>query len=245
MTNKKIIVKLGGNILENLENLNCTINQLKQLAYDKNLIQKIIIIPGGGTFANFIRKIDKKLKLGDDLAHWSAIYAMDYNGLELHKRYPDILLINDYDKLLNNLSEPEANLVCVFLPFNYLFKTDKLPHSWDVTSDSITLYLAHKLELNDCYLIKDIDGIFIKGQNQIIREISTRNYEDLKKSNKLKNIGDKFKEFKKSKPLDSHVIKLVDKYKIPCIILNGTRSRVLSYFDKYQNNEGIYTKIRW
>ncbi|GAH20558.1 unnamed protein product, partial [marine sediment metagenome] len=59
-------------------------DKLKKL-YEDNTLQKIIIIPGGGSYANFIRSIDKKLVLGDDFAHWMAIFSMDYNGKDLNR----------------------------------------------------------------------------------------------------------------------------------------------------------------
>ena len=41
------LFKIGGSILEDYENLNATISQLSQL-FEEKLVQKIIIIPGGG-----------------------------------------------------------------------------------------------------------------------------------------------------------------------------------------------------
>ncbi|GAH95686.1 unnamed protein product, partial [marine sediment metagenome] len=38
-----------------------------------------------------------------------------------------------------------------------------------VTSDSIAIYFANKLNLNECYLIKDIEGIYSKN-NEVIKE---------------------------------------------------------------------------
>jgi hypothetical protein len=50
----------------------------------------------------------------------------------------------------------------VFLPYRCLILTDILPHSWNVTSDTIAAWVAGTLHL-DLLLLKSIDGIFING----------------------------------------------------------------------------------
>jgi len=235
---KSAVFKIGGKILENSKNLEFTVSQLKKL-YNDNILQKIIIIPGGGSYANFIRNIDKKLLLGENLAHWMAVFSMDYNGKELNKIYPDLECINDFKKI-----QRVSNIFCIFLPYNYLRKKDELPHSWDVTSDSIAIYIANKLNLNDCYLIKDIDGIYNKN-NEVIKEISTIQYRELKKSGKLAEIGLNQGNLKKSKPIDSNLLTLIDKYEISCILLNGNlkNSRIIKYFKNIELENQVYTKI--
>ncbi len=234
------VFKIGGKILENSKNLECTISQLKKL-YEDNTVQKIIIVPGGGSYANFIRSLDKKLVLGDDLAHWMAIFSMDYNGKDLKRKFPDFECVDDFKNI-----QSAKRIFCIFLPYNYLRKKDELPHSWDVTSDSIAIYIANKLNLNECYLIKDIEGIHNKN-NEVIKEISTIQYRELKKSGGLAEIGLNQYNLKKSKPIDSYLLTLIDKYKISCILLNGTlkNSRIINYFKNNELENQVYTKINF
>jgi len=242
MPQNRVVFKIGGKILENSKSLECTISQLKKL-YEDNTLQKIIIISGGGSYANFIRSIDKKLVLGDDLAHWTAIFSMDYNGKDLNRKFPDFECIDDFEKI-----QRAKRIFCIFLPYNYLRKKDELPHSWDVTSDSIAIYIANKLQLNECFLIKDVEGIYNKN-NEIIKEISTIQYRELKKSGRLAEIGLNQDNLKKSKPIDSYLLTLIDKYKISCILLNGTctiqNSRIINYFKNSELENQVYTKINF
>ena len=92
--NKSIIVKIGGRILENRENFESTLSQFKSLIND-DILQKVIIIPGGGSRADFIRSMDDKLSIGDDLAHWMAIYAMNYNGVKLCEKFSELNCIDN------------------------------------------------------------------------------------------------------------------------------------------------------
>ena len=239
MQYKEAVFKIGGKILENFKDIKSTISQLTQLFEDK-ILQKIIVIPGGGSFANFVRSLDDVLQIGDDLAHWIAIYSMNYNGIMLHRKYPDFEII---EKL--KIFQEAKQKFCIFLPYRFLREDDILPHNWDVTSDSIALYIATKLKLSQCFLIKNIDGIF-NIDKELIKSISTFKYNELKSSNQLDNIIEEDSNIKKSKPLDSHLLKLIEKYKTPCYILNGkpNNQRIIEFFNSDISDEKkIYTKI--
>ncbi len=234
-----IIVKIGGKILENKENLESTIAQFKHIC-ENDIVQKIIIIPGGGTYANFVRKIDEKISIGDDLSHWMAIFAMNCNGIELSQKYNDI-------KFFDNLGELKKSneRIAIFLPYDFINQRDELPHIWDVTSDSITLYIAHHLGLKDCFLIKDIDGI-ISNNNEILRELTTSEYNNLKNTNKILTIDEDQEKIKDSQPIDSYIINLINKYNINCIILNGcsNKKRIITFFEESEDeSKRVYTKI--
>lgn len=239
MKYKEAIFKIGGKILENSNNIKSTFSQLTQL-FEKEILQKIIVIPGGGTLANFVRSLDDILEIGDDLAHWIAIYSMNYNGIILNRKYPNLESI---DKL--KTFQDAKQMFCIFLPYSFLREDDTLPHNWDVTSDSIALYVANKLKLSQCFLIKNIDGIF-NIDKELIKSISTFKYNELKRSNQLENIIENDSNIKKSKPIDSHLLKLIEKYKTPCYILNGgpDNQRIVEFFNSaILDEKKIYTKI--
>ncbi len=239
MQYKEALFKIGGKILENSNNIKSTFSQLTQL-YEEKILQKIIIIPGGGSFANFVRSLDEDLQIGDDLAHWIAIYSMNYNGIILNRKYPNLESI---DKL--KTFQDAKQMFCIFLPYTYLRKNDTLPHSWDVTSDSIALYFAYKLQLNRCFLIKDLEGIYSINM-ELIKKITTFQYGELKKSKKLADIGVDPNNFKKSKPIDSYLLTLIEQNRIPCYLLNGNfnHQRIIEFFNTNIPDEiKIYTKI--
>lgn len=233
------IFKIGGKILDNSKNLINTIAQFTQL-FEDEIIKKIILIPGGGTIANFVRNIYREFQFNDDLAHWIGIYSMDYNGLELKRKFPHLQIYKDYEKL-----QKENKVISIFLPFKYLKSKDVLPHIWDVTSDSIAFYLAIKFGLNECFLIKDVDGIFNSNQN-LIKEISTVEFRQFKKEGKLRENNLVELDLKaKTKPIDPYLLTLIDNYRIPCIILNGTHPspRIFNYFKIPSIQDKVFTKL--
>ncbi|MFA5237120.1 MAG: uridylate kinase, partial [Methanoregula sp.] len=54
-------------------------------------------------------------------------------------------------------------VTCVLLPYCALRRYDPLPHSWDVTSDTISAWIAGRLGA-DLLVLKSVDGIEIAGK---------------------------------------------------------------------------------
>lgn len=235
---EKAIFKVGGSILEHPKYLKNTISQIQLLVQEK-LIQTVIIISGGGSYANFIRDLDKQLEIGSTIAHWMAIYAMDYNGTKIWQQYPSIKLTNNFEEL-----KKKDYQISIFLPLNYLKELDPLPHSWDVTSDAITLFLTHKLQLEQSFLIKDVDGI-LDQHNEILKNLSSSTYSHMKESGLLANIGSIEREIKKSKPIDNYSLEIINSYNLSCLLLNGAVNdlRIYQYFASTNESDKIYTKI--
>ena len=239
MSNNTALFKIGGKILDDFDNLSSTISQLAQL-FKEGFLKRIILIPGGGSFANFIRKAYSELKFTEEIAHWMGIISMNYNGIELNKRFPSLQIIENFKAL-----KRENKIFCIFLPYEFIKENDRLPHNWDVTSDSISLFIANKLELDECYFIKDIDGI-LNNENQIIKEISVLDFKTMKEAGNLAEIDKNVEEIKKSStPIDTFSISLIRSYNISCIILNGSKNteRILNYFKSERKEGRIYTKI--
>ncbi|NHJ23926.1 MAG: hypothetical protein EAX89_05095 [Candidatus Lokiarchaeota archaeon] len=232
------IFKVGGKIFENRKNLISTISQLTSL-YERNIIHKIVLIAGGGSYANFIRRLDQKFSIGDDISHWMAIYSMDLNGKKISRYFPRV-------KRTKNLEEiKKANKIfTIFLPYKFLRQNDILDHSWNISSDSIALYLAYKLNMKICFLIKNVDGI-IDRNNKVIKELSSKEYIRLKNLGKLADFSSKEDSLKLSKPIDSYLPDLINKYQIDCVLLNGTSSnlRIMKYFKINNSQNKIYSKI--
>lgn len=240
-----ILVKLGGKVLSDQKYLHSAIDQFETLLYQKKILKKVLILPGGGDYANFIRKIDQKLSIDDDLAHWSAILAMDCNGVKLHEKIKNSNLISKFSTLKKKLKDERiASNFLIFQPLDFLMETDELPHKWDVTSDSIALYLANKLELNRCFLIKDVDGILDKNF-ELIKSLTTQKYNQMKTDRELAIFPKNATFIKKSKPIDKYSLELIERHNLECILLNGTHSdkMILKFFIKSSEKDKTYTKI--
>jgi hypothetical protein len=133
-----LIVKVGGSLYNQIPDLAPIL-----IASDRPLF----LIPGGGPFADLVRQV----RVNNDAAHWMAIAAMEQYGW----------FISSFGILTTDrIAVPLTTTI--LLPYRCLRLTDILPHTWDVTSDTIAAWVAGTLHL-DLLLLKSIDGIFING----------------------------------------------------------------------------------
>ena len=139
MATEVAIFKIGGKILDNSKHLINTIAQLTQLYEDKT-IQKIILIPGGGTLANFVRNLYLEFKIDDELAHWIAIYSMNFNGLELQRKFPHLAITENFEHLKNEKRIFNFSMLVFFFALIYsIFLPLKLGTIWFYVGLPITL----------------------------------------------------------------------------------------------------------
>jgi aspartokinase-like uncharacterized kinase len=110
----------------------------------------LVVVPGGGAFADEVRRADRRFALGDSAAHWMAILAMEQYGHLLADLAPGAVVAHRRDLAPGRLN--------VLAPAEWLRGADPLPHSWDVTSDSIAAWVAHALGARRLLLVKHADA---------------------------------------------------------------------------------------
>ncbi len=146
MAVKTLVVKLGGSLYHVLPDL---------VPVLQSSCIPLLIIPGGGVFADAVRDAH----ITDQTAsHWMAVAAMEQYGL---------LLESMGLECTNKLAIPETTKV--LLPYCTLRKIDPLPHSWDVTSDSIAAWVTGHLGV-ELLVLKSVDGIMV---NDVLIETVT------------------------------------------------------------------------
>jgi len=144
-----IIIKLGGSLIQSAKRI------VKDLIeYTNSTGESILIVPGGSIFADTVRKVNPS----QEAAHLMAILAMEQYGYYL----ADGMDVKLTDRLEN------TNGTFILLPYNLLKNNDELPHTWDVTSDTIAAWVALKLKARFIKLT-DVDGIYLDGllQNEL------------------------------------------------------------------------------
>jgi len=129
-----LVVKVGGSLFDRTAPL---------LGIFREVGRPVLIVPGGGKFADLVRRLD----VSEDAAHWMAIAGMEQFGW---------YIASHGVPAVSTLTLPSK--MAVFLPYCALRKADPLPHSWDVTSDTIAAWVAHELSA-DLLLLKSVDGI--------------------------------------------------------------------------------------
>jgi probable H4MPT-linked C1 transfer pathway protein len=140
------VIKLGGSLLANPAEWRAAIATIATTEADR-----IVIVPGGGPFADQVREIDAQLALTDSAAHWMAIAGMDQHAEMIATAHDRLLRVVDEAGVWTAHAGGE---VPVIAPLQWLRAADPLPHAWDVTSDSIAAWLAGELGAARLILIK-------------------------------------------------------------------------------------------
>jgi 5-(aminomethyl)-3-furanmethanol phosphate kinase len=116
---------------------------------------RLLVVPGGGPFADAVRAFEARHGLSPDAAHWMAILAMDQYAHVLAERIPGARLVDDPGALGAALGTAG---VTVLAPYRWLRAADVLPHAWDATSDSAAAFVAGALDGARLVLIKPTGG---------------------------------------------------------------------------------------
>jgi hypothetical protein len=143
------VVKVGGSFQRDREALKSLCRALRKISTKHPLL----VVPGGGKFADLVRWLHRTRGLSDRAAHVMAIFGMDIFGYELHG------LIRG-SKLTKSLKRVGSKGCMIFLPLKELRRCEELEPSWDVTSDAIAAWASAKIGCKKLILIKRVDGIF-------------------------------------------------------------------------------------
>jgi aspartokinase-like uncharacterized kinase len=118
-------------------------------------VRPLVVLPGGGPFADAVRAFDAVHHLSPTTAHWMAILGMDQYAAALAGLIPGGRVVEDHAGVRE---ARRAGAVPVLAPYRWLRAADELPHSWEVTSDSLAAYLAMLLGAEELILIKPVAG---------------------------------------------------------------------------------------
>ena len=142
-----VVVKVGGGVLEDLDAFRAVAAAVSKAARRS----RVVVVPGGGPFADAVRSVDARLPLPDDVAHWAAVLAMEQYALLLASAIGGARLVATPEEVALAL---DARALPVLAPYQWLREADPLPHSWDVTSDSIAAWVAAALGAPHLVLVK-------------------------------------------------------------------------------------------
>lgn len=150
-TGAPVVVKLGGGLLGDPGALDAAAGAVAALARR----WRVVVVPGGGPFADAVRALQRSAGLSEDAAHWMAILAMDQYGHLLAERIERAVLVEEPGSIAAALG---AGQVAVLAPYRWMRLADVLPHTWDATSDSVAAFVAGALDARHLVLVKPVDG---------------------------------------------------------------------------------------
>jgi aspartokinase-like uncharacterized kinase len=141
------VVKLGGSLTD----WNGLADCLSVLAE-----RPCVIVPGGGPFAEQVRAAQERWRFDDGTAHAMALLGMNQFGRLLAGLEARL---HTADRIPSLHARAMRGHTAVWLPDPDDGELTAIPASWDVTSDSLAVWLARRLDASELVLVKSSSSL--------------------------------------------------------------------------------------
>lgn len=147
------VCKIGGSLLT-LPDLAARLHRLIQF-YSTH---QLLFVVGGGASADIVREWDNIHRLQPDQSHWLAIKAMSLNEAMLCELLPSFRLAESRGDAERAWRDGHVAVLCAhrFLETEELQTNERLPHTWEVTSDSIAAWTTIHWPAERLVLVKSV-----------------------------------------------------------------------------------------
>ncbi|HEV3162986.1 MAG TPA: uridylate kinase [Isosphaeraceae bacterium] len=146
-----VVVKVGGSLL----GWNLFPERLADFL-SRRRSERLVLIMGGGPAADLIRDLDRCHGLGETASHALALRALDLTAYVLADLLRGVRVVRATEALDAVWREGHTPILApsLFLELDDRTSADPLPHTWEITSDSIAARLATHLGAAELVLLK-------------------------------------------------------------------------------------------
>ncbi len=152
------VVKVGGSLLD----WDQLPDRLRQFVMQRSPRAVSLVVAGGGEIVEAVRRYDQTHALNQEDCHWLCVDLMDSTTKLVAMLISDWPILQSPEELADwlRLQSNDLNLsgaVAIVSPKAFYSRTlhaDRLPVSWDTTSDSISGLLADLVSANELILLK-------------------------------------------------------------------------------------------
>ena len=155
---KTIIIKIGGSLM--VQDDGKILRQIGNIISGYSFEHPVLIVAGGGPFADTVRRYGEQFVLSEKTCHFMALSAMDQYAFLLNETISGSVLtdLSNRGSLPTTIfTHPQLPQILLCSAFLRQICANDLPHSWDVTSDSIALYLAKLMDISMLVILKSKD----------------------------------------------------------------------------------------
>jgi aspartokinase-like uncharacterized kinase len=147
-----LIVKVGGSLYGERDLGSRLAHWLKTLSG-----HHVVLVPGGGRFADLIRDLDGLHCLGEEPSHWLALSALGVAARFLALALPEAVVINGVSECAEHWRYGRLPVLDP-LPFARSDEEnpDHLPHRWAATSDALAARFAVAAGAKRLILLKSV-----------------------------------------------------------------------------------------
>ncbi|MFT3730605.1 MAG: uridylate kinase [Hyphomicrobium sp.] len=130
-----LVIKVGGSLAET-GRLSTVLRMIARARIP------LVIVPGGGPFADAVRDLQSKMQFDDAVAHRLAMLAMEQMAEVIADRQPGMKLARTVDDISDTVMDGQ---IPVWAPLQMLGSDRTIAESWDSTSDTLAARLAELL----------------------------------------------------------------------------------------------------
>jgi len=144
------VLKVGGSVAESGK-----ARELMQ-ALAVRRPRDLVIVPGGGVFADAVRAEQAAQRLSEGAAHHMALLAMHLSAVMLADLAPGFTVAHNTQQFETAW---RAGLTPIWQPAPMALAAGDIAPSWDVTSDSLAGWLAHQVGAKRLLLLKSCPSL--------------------------------------------------------------------------------------
>ncbi len=139
-----LVLKLGGSLAES--------GRLRRLlGLVSRARRPVVVVPGGGAFADAVRETQKALGFSDAAAHDMALLAMHQMADAMIALEPRLV---GAESLIGIARAWHRRRIPVWLPASLCAGDRRIPRDWSITSDGLAARLAERLGEVELVLVK-------------------------------------------------------------------------------------------
>lgn len=139
-----IVVKIGGSLAEN-DRIGGALDIVGRAS------RRIVVVPGGGVFADTVRRVQGEYQFSDEAAHRMAILAMHQTAELLMDLQPRFM---GADSAASMRAIWRKGQLPVWLPHKMCEDDNEIPADWSITSDGLAARLAERMRCTKVVLVK-------------------------------------------------------------------------------------------
>lgn len=128
---------------------------------------RVVVVPGGGLFADQVRDAQASWAFDDQTAHHMALLAMEQFALMLCGLQQGLTPAADLSSIQQTLQRGSTP---VWMPVNMVLSDINIPQNWSVTSDSLAAWLAARLQASKLILVKSANLGAVGGSVEHLRQ---------------------------------------------------------------------------
>ncbi|MDR5857186.1 aspartate kinase [Caballeronia sp. LZ062] len=115
---------------------------------------RVVIVPGGGDFADAVRQYQCEWRFDDLAAHNMCLLAMAQYAILMQGVLPELVLASNEQRIRRALREGR---VAVWVPTDLMRTSPDSMTNWDTTSDSLAAWLSTTLNAERLMIVKSCE----------------------------------------------------------------------------------------